>query len=164
MKSKALALWLGTAFGIALGLAVITLGFAGAGVKGTRAALAATARFSFVLFWIAYAGGALVKLLGPAFLPLKRRAREFGLAFASAHLVHIGLVAWLCYLGAVPAVSTFVFFGIALFWLYLIAFFSVGRWHQRLPSTVRWLIFTIGLNYIDYALPSIFLTTQCEAG
>jgi len=42
-----------------------------------------------------YAGGAMTALFGPAFEPFKKRAREFGLAFASAHLVHIALVAWL---------------------------------------------------------------------
>jgi hypothetical protein len=61
-----------------------------------RVALRMTARWSFLLFWVAYAGGALATLFGPALAPLSGRGREFGLAFAAAHLVHIGLVIWLC--------------------------------------------------------------------
>jgi hypothetical protein len=164
MKSSSLAVWLGSAFGAALGLAIIVLGFEGAGVKGTEAALAATARFSFLLFLPAYAGGAMATLFGPAFLPLKRRAREFGLAFATAHLVHIGLVAWLCRLGAVPSVSTFVFFGIAALWLYLIAVFSIGRLQQKLHPTVRKFIFVVGLNYIAYAFAADFFKNPLHGG
>jgi hypothetical protein len=47
-----------------------------------------TVRFSFLLFWPAYAGSALWALFGQTFLPLKRRGREFGLAFASVHRPH----------------------------------------------------------------------------
>jgi hypothetical protein len=47
------------------------------------------------MFWPAYTGSVLTTLFGPAFEPIKRRTREFGLAFASAHLVHLALVAWL---------------------------------------------------------------------
>jgi len=56
-------------------------------------ALRATARWSFLLFWLAYAGGALATLFGPKFQALAHRGRDFGLSFASAHLVHLGLVA-----------------------------------------------------------------------
>lgn len=164
MQPKSLALWLGSAFGVALGLAIIVLGFEGAGVKGTEAALMATARFSFLLFWLAYAGGAMARVFGPVFLPLKRHAREFGLAFAAAHLVHIGLVAWLCRLGAVPSVFTFVIFGVALFWLYLITFFSIGRLQQKLHPTAGSLIFAIGLNYIAYAFAVDFFKNPLHGG
>jgi len=46
-------------------------------------ALRATARWSFLLFWLAYAGGALATLFGPKFQALARRGRDFGLSFAS---------------------------------------------------------------------------------
>ena len=100
---------MGSAFGTAFGLTIIVLVLKGGGVRGTEAALAATARFSFLLFWVSYTGGAMAALFGPVFLPLKRHGRDFGIAFAAAHVVHIGLVAWLCYLGAVPSVATLHF-------------------------------------------------------
>jgi hypothetical protein len=46
-------------------------------------ALRATARWSFVLFWLASVGGALAPLFGSRFQALARRGRDLGLAFAS---------------------------------------------------------------------------------
>jgi hypothetical protein len=103
------AAWMGSAFCAALGLAALTLATLGPGEHGTLVALKVTARFSFLLFWLAYAAGAMTTLFGPAFEPLKRCGREFGLAFASAHLVHLGLVAWLTYIGHAPARGVFLF-------------------------------------------------------
>jgi hypothetical protein len=103
------AVWMGSAFCAALGLAALALAALGSGVPGTIVALKVTARFSFLLFWVAYAAGAMTTLFGPAFEPLKRRGREFGLAFASAHLVHLGLVAWITYIGAAPPRGVFFF-------------------------------------------------------
>ena len=105
------AVWMGSAFCAALGLAALALAALGPGEHGTVVALKVTARFSFLLFWLAYAAGAMTTLFGSAFEPLKRRGREFGLAFASAHLVHLGLVAWITYIGAAPARGV-----ISLFW------------------------------------------------
>ncbi len=155
--------WLAAAFGAELGLAIIALGLEGPGETGTRLALVITARFSFLLFWLAYTGGALCTLFGPAMLPLKRRTREFGLAFAAAQLVHLGLVAWLCYLGAVPSAATFLLFGIAVFWLYLIALLSTG-FPQRIHPSARRLIFFVGLNYIAYAFAVDFLANPLRGG
>ena len=151
-------------FAISACLAIIVLGLSGAGATGTRFALTVTARFSFLLFWLAYTGGALAALFGPAFLRLKRHAREFGLAFASAQLVHLGLVVWLCHLGQAPGISTFVFFGIAAFWLYLIAFFSIGNLWFKLPNAARRIIFFVGLNYIAYAFAVDFLRNPLQGG
>lgn len=145
-------------------LVIIVLALNGAGAAGTRVALTVTARFSFLLFWIAYSGGALAALFGPAFLVLKQRAREFGLAFASAQLVHLGLVVWLCHLGDAPSISTFVLFGIATFWLYLIAFFSVGDLWFKLPAAARRVIFFVGLNYIAFAFAVDFLRDPLRGG
>jgi hypothetical protein len=156
--------WLVAAFGAELGLAIIALGIEGPGETGTRLALVITARFSFLLFWLAYAGGALAALFGPALLPLKRHAREFGLAFAAAQLVHLGLVAWLCHLGAVPSAATFVLFGIAVFWLYLIALLSAGHPLRMVHPLVRRLIFFVGLNYIAYAFAVDFLASPLRGG
>jgi hypothetical protein len=152
MKSKpADVLWMGLALGTSLVLAVVMLAALGVGERGTDVALQATARLSFLLFWAAYAGGALTTLFGSAFGYLKLRAREFGLAFAAAHIVHICLVAWLCWIGAAPAYSTFVFFGIALIWIYLLAFLSFGTLQQALGRKWWWILRTVGMNYIAYA-------------
>ena len=158
------AAWMVWAFCAALGLAAVVLGTLGAGARGTDVALAATARLSFLLFWIAYTGSALATLFGRTFQPFRQRAREFGLAFASAHLVHIGLVVWLCLIGAVPPVSTFVFFGIALFWTYLLALFSIGGLHQALNPKIWWLVRAVGLNYIAYAFAVDFLNHPVDGG
>ena len=72
------AVWIGSAFCAALGLAALVLAALGPGERGTIAALQVTARFSFLLFWLAYTGGAMTALFGPIFEPFKKRAREFG--------------------------------------------------------------------------------------
>jgi hypothetical protein len=149
--------WIASAFCAALGLATLVLWIVGPGVKGTILALQLTARFSFLLFWSAYTAGALVALFGPAFEPLKRHAREFGLAFASAHLVHLALVAWLTYIGAAPSRGVFVFFGVAALWVYLLALFSIPRLQQSLGSKGWWFLRVVGLNYIAYAFAKDFL-------
>ena len=150
------AVWMGCAFCAGLGLAGVVLAALGAGEEGTRVALSATARLSFLLFWPAYVGGALTTLFGPAFEGLKQRGRDFGLAFASAHLVHIALVTWLVHIGAAPSVRTFVFFGIGVMWTYLLALFSIARLQRNLGSTGWWLM-RIGLNYIAFAFAVDFL-------
>jgi hypothetical protein len=148
------------AFCAASCLAVLTLAALGVGEHGTDVALQVTARLSFLLFWLAYAGSALATLFGPLFEPLKRHVREFGLAFASAHLIHIALVAWLVQIGAPPAVGTFVFFGIALFFVYLLALFSIKGLQQMLGAKGWHLLRAVGLNYIAYAFASDFLRTS----
>jgi hypothetical protein len=138
-------LWMGSALSAAAALAAVVIGIAGAGQKGTDAALFLTGRLSFMLFWPAYTGSALAELFGQTFLSLRRRAR------------HLGLVAWLCQIGTAPGASTFVFFGIAVFWTYLLALFSIGRLHQTLNPWVWWLMRMVGLNYIAYAFAVDFL-------
>src|ERR1700733_7803317 len=145
------AVWMASAFCAAFGLAAVVLAAFGTEERGTDVALQVTARLSFLLFWPAYAAGAMTVLFGPAFEPLKRRAGEFGLAFASAHLVHLALVAWLTHIGAPPPLGTFVIFGVAVFWTYLLALFSITRLQQTLGSWGWWCLRVIGLNYIAYA-------------
>jgi len=149
--------WIGGAFCAALGLAGVALAALGPGEQGTDVALQMTARLSFLLFWLAYTGAALTTLFGPAFAPLKQRAREFGLAFASAHLVHLALIAWLVNIGASPSRGTFVFFGIAVLWTYLLALFSIVPMQRMLGSIGWWLLRLVGLNYIAYAFAVDFL-------
>jgi hypothetical protein len=150
-------MWISVAFCAALGVAGAALAVFGAGERGTDVALQGTARLSFLLFWVAYTGGALTTLFGPAFEPLKRRGRQFGLAFASAHLVHIALVARLIYIDAPPPFGTFVFFGIAVLWTYLLVVFSIEPLQRMLGSKGWWLLRLVGLNYIAYAFAVDFL-------
>jgi hypothetical protein len=151
------SVWMLLAFCAACCLAGLTFAALGVGEHGTDVALQVTARLSFLLFWLAYVGGALATLFGPLFEPLKRHVRHFGLAFASAHLIHIASVAWLVQIGAAPAVGTFVFFGIAALWVYLLALFSIEGLQRMIGPKVWWLLRAIGLNYIAYAFAIDFL-------
>ena len=158
MRSRSTAvLWMGSAFGAALILAAIVIMVLGAGELGTVTALRVSARFSFLLFWIAYVGSPLTALFGATFQPLKQHAREFGLAFAAAHLVHLGLVGWLCWIGTVPAFGVFVFFGIAVVFTYILALLSIGNLQQVLGRRWWWLLRTVGMNYIAYAFFADFI-------
>jgi hypothetical protein len=135
----------------ALGLVSLVFAVLGPGVRGTDVALQVTARLSFLLFWGAYAGPALAGLFGPSFQALRQHGREFGLAFASALLVHIGLVAWLTSMGAAPPIHTFIFFGVAVLWTSLLVLFSFVPLQRALGPKGWWLLRAIGLNYIAYA-------------
>jgi K+-transporting ATPase KdpF subunit len=141
--------WMGAAIGVALMivLAVALL----APEHRLSLALRATARWSFLLFWLASVGGALATLFGSRFSGLAARARDFGLSFASAHLVHLGLVAWLYYAFVGPGKFTLIFFGVAAFWTYLLALLSVSRITAALPSRTWKVLRTIGVEYISIA-------------
>jgi hypothetical protein len=154
-----LMLWMGTAFAIALATGAIVLGLNGADNKSVRLALELTARWSFLLFFMAYAGNALSALFG--WIMLNGHAREFGLSFASAHFVHIGLVVWLgIILGRVPLTGgLLLFFLVALFFTYLLAALSFGG--VKALGTFWPPLRFIGMNYIliafarDFILPII---------
>jgi hypothetical protein len=109
-----------------------------------------------LFFWMAYAGSALASLFGSAFVPLRRHARDLGLAFAAALAVHLGLVAWLCAIGDVPPVRTFVVFGAAAFCVYVLALFSIGRLQQLLGAPAWALLRFAGMNYIALAFAADF--------
>lgn len=158
MARSKLLIWTTAGFCAAFLLAACVLSIVGAGEKGIDAALAATGRLSFLLFWPAYTGSALVALFGPRLQPARRNGREFGLAFASAHLVHLGLVGWLCAIGAAPGAGTFVLFGIAVFSLYLLAALSAPALVKRLPPRNWRLLRLVTMNYIAYAFAVDFLT------
>jgi hypothetical protein len=164
MRTAPVRVWMASAFCAELGLAAGVLIALGAQKGGILVALAATARLAFLLFWPAYSAGALVSLFGPTFQPLKQRAREFGLAFASAQLVHLGLVVWLCLIGAAPGVSTFILFGIAAVWVYVLALFSINRLHQALGPKYWRLLSIVGMNYIAYAFAVDFLKNPLHGG
>jgi hypothetical protein len=150
---------MGGALLIALLIAAGTLLHLGSGGKGTYTAIRLTARWSYGFFWLAYTGGPLAVLFGPRFQPVARRGRELGLAFAAAHLAHVGLVAWLYHISStapIPA-SAAIFFGIALGFTYLIALLSIPRLAAALP---RWLwrtILIVGMEFIALAFLRDFL-------
>jgi len=153
-------LWMSAAFGIALAIAVTVLAVRGTGNAGTRLALELTARWSFLLFWLAYAGNATAQLFG--LRSLAGHGREFGLAFAAAHLVHIGLIVWLgTILGRVPlSGGLLLFFLIALFATYLLAVLSFGG--AKLLGPAWGPLRFVAMNYIliafgrDFVLPVFY--------
>lgn len=165
-SNSATGLWMGSAFAAAAALAALALAVFGANARGTVTALQMTARLSFLLFWLAYAGGGLARLCGPALRPLKRHGRDFGLAFAAAHLVHVGLVAWLCWIGAAPASGVFLFFGPPLAFIYILALVSIPRLRQMLvPGHTGWRVLqAVGMSWIAYAFATDFLRDPLHGG
>jgi hypothetical protein len=150
------------ALAAALALTALTFALCGTGEAGTRKALLVTARFSFLLFWPAYVGGALVALFGPVFQPLRRRGRALGLGFASAHSVHAALVVWLCALGAAPAKGVFVVFGIALACMYLLVFASIAPVRAALGTAAWRVLLFCAMNYIAFCFAKDFLRVTAD--
>ena len=157
------ASWMWTAFLIALALAAIVLVIFGVGERGTGTALRVTARWSFLLFWLAYAGSAIGWLCRPRLDGLARHGRELGLAFASAQLVHVGLVLWIIHIAKGP-VGAMLFFWVGIFCTYLLALFSLPRLRDALVPRL-WRIFrTIALEYIALAFTADFILNPLQAG
>jgi hypothetical protein len=155
------ASWMGAAFLIALALATTVLIIFGVGERGTAIALRATARWSFLLFWFAYAGGAIAWLCRPRFAGLARHGRELGLAYASAQVVHVGLVLWIIHVAKGPG-GAMLFFWVGIFCTYLLVLFSVPRLRDALEPRL-WRIFrTIALEYIAIAFAADFITLHLE--
>jgi hypothetical protein len=150
MRSLSTREWMIAATVVPLGM-VLAIGVAAAPGERLAVALRATARWSFLWFSLASTGGALVTLFGARFQALARRARDFGLAFASAHLVHVGLVAILLYLSATPFPRwKLIFFGLGVFWVYSLALLSIRRTTEFLgidPRTWR-IVRSMGVEYI----------------
>ena len=151
-----------------MALALAAVGFAQAlpNVDSISVALRITGRWSFLLFWMAYSGSAIATLLGPAFAPFFRRSREFGLAFAAAHLVHIGLVIWLYRIlhHAPLSESLVVFFSIGTFWAYLLAVFSFGRLSRFLGLRLWRALRLLGSHYILLAFAKDFVPPVVHFG
>ena len=142
-------IWMAAAFGASLGV-----GFASFAVSRHREitiALAMSARVAFLFFWPAYVGGALTSLFGSVFAPLKEHTRDFGLAFAAAISAHLSFVAYLCLVGRAPSTKTFIIFGTAAAFTYLLALLSISRVRQALPPTFWPPIRFVAMNYIALA-------------
>ena len=154
--------WMIGAFGGALAFAVAVLAGYGTGPDGLGLAIFVTARWSFLFFWLSYAGGALATLFGPAFAGLARRARALGLAFATAIQVHIGLVVWLgVVIGQIPLQGRVLwFFLLALFFAYLLALLSFGigkrklgrLWRPMLLLATTYILIAFGRDFVLGAL------------
>jgi hypothetical protein len=144
-------------FAAELTLTAALLALVGTDDNGVDVGLLATARLAYGFFLLAYIGGALATLFGPAFDGLRQHGREFGLAFAAALSVHLALVTWICLLGDLPPVSTFVVFGIAALCVYGLALFSVARLQQWIGRRA-WTGFRfLAMNYIACVFADDFL-------
>jgi len=156
---------MGAAFVVALVIAAPILAVMGAGFEGTDTALRATARWSLLLFWPAYTGRALMILFGQNFAGIARRSRDFGLSFASAHLVHIALILWMYQgLGKHPIPHFVVVYDtVALVMIYSVALLSLPKlqawlrpWQWRLLRDVTMhfvaLIFALDLVLVPLKL------------
>jgi hypothetical protein len=147
-RMRTTAKWMIAAFAVAAAMAItIRLSFGPRERMDT--ALRATGRWSFALFWLATVGGALCTLFGPRFKVLARHARDLGLSFASAHLVHLGLVVWM-YLVSVPDLGrdTVIVFGIGVFWTYLLALLSFSEVSRVVGARSARILRLIGVEYI----------------
>jgi hypothetical protein len=145
------ASFVAAAFVAATALAAAILLLRGPDPHGVDEALAATARLAFIFFLPAYVGGALVTLFGAPFLPLAKRGRDFGLAFAAVEVVHLALVAQLCAIGAAPGRSTFILFGTAAGFVFLLALLSIGVVRRIVHPGLWWAVRLVGMNFIAYA-------------
>jgi hypothetical protein len=154
---RSAAFWSGAAACAAAALGALVLTIMGPDDQGIHAALLATARLMFLVFFPAYTGSALTALFGAAFDPLRRHARDLGLAFAAMLAVHLSLVAWLCLIGDVPPARTFVVFGVAALCVYGLALFSIARLQRALGAPAWSVVRFLGMNYIALAFADDFL-------
>lgn len=144
---------MGAAFATSAAIAVAVITASGVNPDSVARALRYTARFDYLLFWCAYTGSSLAVLFGDRFRPLARRGREFGLAFASAHTLHVLLVVWLYRISPEPPISNplAVFFGVGLFWMYTLALFSISDVRNLIGARVWSGVRLVGLEYIQFA-------------
>jgi hypothetical protein len=154
--------WMIGAFAGGLAIAGVVLADYGTGPDGIGQAVRYTARWSFLFFWLSYAGGAMAVLFGPAFAGLARGARALGLGFAAALQVHIALVIWLgVVIGQIPLQGEILgFFLLALFCTYLLALLSFGigtrnlgrLWRPLLLLATTYILIAFGRDFVPAAL------------
>ena len=151
------------AFLTTVAIAAIVLLIFGAGERGTALALRTTARFAFLLFWPAYAGGALAKLAGPRFGALARHARAFGLAFAAAMSVHVGLVLWRFQIATEPS-DSMVFFWAAILCTWLLAVLSLPQLRDALGPRIWRTFRNLTMEYIAVVFAADFILDPLREG
>jgi hypothetical protein len=149
--------WMAVSFLVAAALAVIVFGIFSAQDRA-GVALRVTARWSFLLFWLAYTGSAMATLWGPAFSGLARHGREFGLAFASAQLVHVALI-----LGN-GAGAGMAFFWVGIVFTYLLALLSLPRLREAIGPRLWRISLVIALNYIALVFAADFIEGPLKRG
>jgi hypothetical protein len=154
--------WMAAAFLVSLALTVAVLIIFGAGEHGTTLALRVTARWCFLLFWPAYAGSALTKVLGARFAVLARHSRDFGLAFAAALFVHIGLVLWL-FSVAVDQRTLMLFFWAGVLCTCALSLFSLRRLRDWLGPRWWHTLMEIALHYIALVFAVDFIVEPLKA-
>lgn len=148
--------WMAAAFVVSLALTVAVLAVFGAGEHGTTLALRVTARWCFLLFWLAYAGGALAKFCEPRFAVLARHGRDFGLAFAAALFVHIGLVLWLFYVAADQR-TLMLFFWAGVLATCALSLFSLRRLRDWLGPRLWRISSEAAMQYIALVFAADFI-------
>ncbi len=156
--------WMACSLVVALAIVLIVRMVAAPGAR-VGVALQATARWSFILFWLAYAGNALAVVFGPRFQAIAYRCRDFALSYASAHLAHLGMIAWLLLATDTPfARSALIFFGIAVFWTYLLALLSIKSLAAKLDPKLLRILRTIGVEYIALVFLVDFAKNPFQGG
>jgi len=126
---------------------------------GLPAAVGAVARVAFIPFWLSYTGGALVTLGVRRLTFVRDHAREFGLAFAAAIAIHVGLICWQTLRGQPPAPTIVAIFGFAALLTLLLALASLPTLSKRLPRVALARFRTLATTYIalvylrDFAIP-----------
>jgi hypothetical protein len=154
-------LWIGAAFLAALSLAVAILATTGDIGKALRL----TARFSFLVFWPAYAGSAIATLFGPPAGSLGRYGREFGLAYAAAQLVHFALVAAVARVAHLSLVAGLMpFFAIGALWTGVLVLSSVARLRVIFGADFWRILRSIGVEYIALVFFADFVLGQVGKG
>lgn len=153
------AAWVVGGWAIAAVVAVGALAERGVDRDGIGLGLRLTARLAFLPFWLSYAAGAMTALFGPRFRPLKRRARELGLAFAAVLAVHLGLVAMLCAIGDAPSAYVFVVFGPGVVCVLLLVAASNRAIGRAIGPPGWWALRNVAMNYLafDFAIDFIRL-------
>jgi hypothetical protein len=149
-RRRSTVFWITASFLVAATLAAIVFGAVDVHDR-VGAALRVTARWSFLLFWLAYTGSAMATLWGAPFDRLARYGREFGLAFASAQLVHVGLIL----LSGSGAGMAFFWAGIVL--TYLLALLSLPGLRDALRPRLWRICLVISLNYIALVFAADFI-------
>ena len=141
------------AFGAAAALAAALLALAvhDMGAEGLLYATRWTARLSVLIFAAVFAAGGLYRLFGTSARPLVTNRRGLGLAFAAAHLVHLGaLISWFVVSGEQPLTVVLLGGGIAYALIVAMALTStdaaqrrLGRWWKRLHLFGIWYVWLI---------------------
>ena len=108
------------------------------------------ARLSFLLFWAAYAGGALATVFGPMFESMARHGRNFGLAFAAALSVHLGATLWYYHVSAYPFRFTPIIRAelVGVVWIYILASFSIKRLRDLISPELWRRMRVLGMEYV----------------